>query len=185
MKNLFATLRELGRLDALEAEDPALLREVAAASRLAWLPVALNVRTVEALAARLGDEPGIALLADCVYRQFETPLWKGFIGGALRLLGSEPGSLGRFLPDAFGLVFRHCGRFSVELDGARQLTLRVEELPAALAAHRLWLRSLATGMTPLFTLCGCDGNSRLVVVDEAARRASYRLRWKAEPEDGG
>jgi hypothetical protein len=178
MKNLFVTLGELGKLAELEAADPALVREVGAASRLAWLPIALNVRMVEAVAARFGEEPGIALLAECVYRQFDTPLWKSFLGGALRLLGTEPASLGRWLPEAYALVFRGCGRFSVESGGERTLTLRVEELPAPLAAHGLWLRSLATGMTPLFTLCGRDGSSRLAEVNERARRARYELAWK-------
>jgi len=178
MKNLFAVLAASGRLTDLEAADPVLVREVAAASRMSWLPVALNVRMVEALTARLGEERGIALLADCVFRQFDTPLWKSFIGAALRLLGSEPGALGNWLPEAFSLVFRGCGRFSVERSGEHALTLRIDDLPATLAAQRLWLRSLATGMTPLFTLCGVSGSSRLDEVNLAARSARFVLSWK-------
>jgi hypothetical protein len=56
--------------------------------------------------------------------------------------------------------------------------VEVRELPEPLAAHRLWLRSLAIGMLPLFTLCGTDGESELVQRDARGRRASYRLRWK-------
>jgi hypothetical protein len=179
MKNLFERLAAQERLAAVEAADPELVREVAAASRTSWLPVALNVRTVEVMAARFGEERGIELLADCVYEQFDTPLWKGFIGGAIRLLGTDPGSLGRWIPEAFKLVFRDCGRFAAEPTAEAELTVSVRELPPQLAAHGPWLRSLATGMTPLFTLCGRDGSARLAEVDEPGCTARYVLSWKA------
>ena len=178
MKNLFATLATLGRLGPVEAADPDLVQEVDAASRLSWLPISLNVRTVEAMAACFGEQRGIELLAECVYRQFDTPLWKSFVGGAMRLLGTDPGLLGRFLPEAIQLVFRDCGRWSVDNTGDTELTVSVRELPAALVAHGPWLRSLATGMTPLFTLCGCAGTARLAEVDETGRSARYILAWK-------
>jgi hypothetical protein len=181
MKNLFATLATLGWLGEVEEADPDLVLEVDAAARLSWLPVALNVRTVEAMAARFGEQRGIELLAECVYRQFDTPLWKSFVGGAMRLLGTDPGLLGRFLPEALQLVFRDCGRWSVENTAETELTVSVRDLPAALVAHGAWLRSLATGMTPLFMLCGCDGSARLAEVDEAARSARYVLVWKDAP----
>lgn len=179
MKNLFAALEAQGKLSSIAERDPELVRAVAAAPRVSWLPVELNVRTVEATVAAFGEERGLALLADCVYRQFDTPLWKGFIGGAVRLLGSEPGSLGRWIPQAMRITFRGCGRWTAERTGETELSVRVCELPSALAAHPLWQRSLAIGMTPLFTLCGCSGSSRLVDTNSAERRASYLLRWKA------
>ena len=179
MKNLFAALEAQGKLSAIAARDPELLAAIAAAPRASWLPVELNVRTVEATAAAFGEERGLSLLADCVYRQFDTPLWKGFIGGGLRLLGAQPGSLGRWIPQAMRIVFRGCGLWTAERSGETELSVRVHELPARLAAHPLWQRSLAIGMTPLFTLCGCSGSSRLVDTSLAERRASYLLSWKA------
>jgi len=152
--------------------------EVAAAPRMTWLPIELNVRMVEAAAAAFGEARGLEILAGCVFAQFETALWKGFIGGAVRLLGTQPGSLGRWIPQAMGLVFRDCGSWSAAQSGEAELSVEVRDLPAALAPHRLWLRSLAIGMTPLFTLCGAEGSSELAELDPHARRARYRLHWK-------
>jgi hypothetical protein len=178
MKNLVTALAGLGKLGPVEAADPELVAEIEASARLSWLPIAWNLRLVEATSACFGEARGVELLADCVYRQFDTPLWKKFVSGAMKLLGTEPGLLGRFLPEAIGLVFRDCGRWRIHNTDERELVLEVEALPPALAAHRLWLRSLATGLTPLFMLCGCDGTSELAEVDERAGRARYRLRWK-------
>jgi hypothetical protein len=178
MKNVFAALEAQGRLAALARGAPELAGEVAAASRMSWLPIAVNVRMVEAAAACFGAERGLQILSGCVFAQFETPLWKGFLRSAVRLLGTEPSSLGRWIPQAFSLVFRDCGHWSVENVAEHELRVVVRELPEPLAAHPLWLRSLAIGMLPLFTLCGIDGRSELTEVDARVRRASYRLRWK-------
>lgn len=181
MKQLFATLGARGVLEAIDRHDPELVRQVEAASRVSWLPVSLNVRAVEAAAASLGDEQALALFAECVYGQFETPLWHNFISGALRLLGRTPGSLGRWIPQAIQIIFRDCGKWSVENRAPNELTLTVRELPPELAAHRLWLRSLAVGMTPVFLLCNTKGSSELVEVDAEARGATYLLAWDSAP----
>ncbi len=181
MKNVLGALEKQGRLSALAAEAPDLVRTVAEAPRMRWLPVAHNVRLVEAAAACFGAERGLSVLADCVAGQLDSPLWRGFVGSAVRLLGRDPGSLGRWLPQAFSLVFRDCGQWDVEADGEQALRVRVRGLPADLVGHRLWLRSLAIGMTPLFTVCRCSGEAELETVDEAARSAGYRLRWKPVP----
>jgi len=178
MKNVFAALERQERLAALARHAPSLVGEVAAAPRMTWLPIELNVRMVEAAAAAFGEARGLEILAGCVFAQFETALWKGFIGGAVRLLGTQPGSLGRWIPQAMGLVFRDCGSWSAAQSGEAELSVEVRDLPAALARHRLWLRSLAIGMTPLFTLCGAEGSSELAELDPDARRARYRLHWK-------
>ncbi len=178
MKNVFGTLRERGHLERVAQRDPGLAAEVEAAARLSWLPVELNVRMVEAVVGAYGDPAGLEILSDCVLAQFDSPLWKNFIGGAVRLLGRDPASLGRWLPKAFQLVFCDCGFWVVEASGDHELTVSVADLPTPLAEHRAWLRSLAIGMKPLFALCGTDGTCDLVSVDAAMGRARYRLAWK-------
>ena len=182
MKELFLALDARRGLAAMRRRDEALVEEVAAASRLAWLPVALNVRAVEAVCAELGEERGLERLAECVYAQFETPLWRSFISPAVRLLGRDPGVLGRWLPRALQIVFRDCGSWRAERTGEGELTLVARDLPPELARHRLWVRSLGIGMRPLFLVCGTDGRSELANLDAEAGRATYVLTWKPGPE---
>lgn len=180
MKNLFAALDEGGRLGRLVEADPELIAEVEAAPRTAWLPIALNVRVVEAMARAFGAERGITILAECVYAQFDTPLWRNFVAGGIRLLGRDPGSLGRWIPQALKLVFRDCGVWSAERSAPSELTVTAQELPPELASHELWIRSLAVGFTPLLTLCGASGTSELATLDADAGSATFVVRWKGE-----
>jgi len=180
MKTLFGQLAS-HPLAVTEQLDEALKREVDVASRASWLPVALNVQTVEAVAANLGEERGLELLADCVYAQFETPLWRGFIGPAIQLLGASPGALGGWIPRAMQIIFRDCGSWATERTGEDALAVTVHGLPRELANHRLWLRSLGIGMRPLFRICDVDGAADLDGYDPAAGSASFRLSWKLPP----
>lgn len=180
MKDLFTSLEERGCLGHVAGRDGALVGEIATASRTAWLPIGLNVRTVEAVCAGLGEERGLALLAECVYAQFDRPLWKNFIGPAIRILGREPGALGRWIPRALQLVFRDTGVWSAESTGEAELRVAARELPEELARHRVWLRSLGIGMRPLFLVCETDGTADLERVDVEARSATYRLTWKPD-----
>ncbi len=177
MKNLFVGFEARGLRDGLLARDPELVEEVTLAGRLSWLPIALNLRTVDALCDMLGETAGLDVLAECVYGQFETPLWKPLIGGGLHLLGREPERLARWLPRAFAVVFRGCGIWEVQRPGARELVVLQRQVPAMLISERRWLRSLASGMTALFRLCDTRGTVDLLAIDDETREAEFRLRW--------
>lgn len=177
MKNLFAAFEERGLRERIASRDPELAEEIDAAGRLSWLPLELNVRTVDLLCDLLGEAEGLRVLAECVHGQFGTPLWKQFIGGGLRLLGREPAGLGRWLPRAFSVVFRGCGQWDVECRGPGELSVRLREIPESIISQRRWLQSLGAGMNALFLLCDTPGHSALVAVDEGIREARFRLRW--------
>jgi hypothetical protein len=178
MKNLLSGLERRELAAGLAGAAPEVGEQVAAAGRLTWLPVDLNVRAVGWLCETLGEDRALHLLADCVHEQFDTPLWKNFVTGAVRLLGKDPGDLGRWIPKAFSLVFRDCGAWNVLQSGECELTLVLSDIPASLVGERRWLRSLGVGMQPLFTVCGETGTSDLAAIDPATRVARYELSWK-------
>lgn len=180
MKNLFAALESRGLLAALAERDPGLPGEVEATPRLAWIPLELNLRMVRAAVAAFGEPRAYDVLTDAVFAQFDAPLWRSFVSGAVRLLGRDPGSLGRWIPHAFQLVFRDIGHWSVDREGAEEgrLVVTLDELPGALAGERAWLRSLGVGMELLFRLCETDGTGDLQEVLPAERRAVFAVEWK-------
>lgn len=178
MQNLLSILEARGLREILDRGG--LAGEIEAASRLAWLPVTFNISVVEAICAELGEEPGLELLAVCVHEQFETPLWSGFVGPAIRLLGREPGGLGRWIPKALDIMFRNCGAFSISPDGDATIVIEAHGLPDSLCNHRLWLRSLGIGFRALFAICTTPGTSDLESFDPEGRTARYRLTWKSE-----
>jgi hypothetical protein len=177
MKNLFLGFEARGLREGVRVRDPELEEEVAAAGRLSWLPIAINIRTVDALCDLLGESDGLEVLAECVYGQFETPLWKPLIGGGLQLLGRDPGRLARWLPRAFSVVFRDCGCWEVQQAGARELAVLQSRIPELLISEHRWLRSLGTGMNALFRLCDTRGTVDLLTIDEDLRAVQFRLRW--------
>ncbi len=185
MKNLFAALARRGALDVLEAGAPDTVAAVAAAGRMRWLPIEHNLRTVSVLCRARSQRPALELLADCVHEQFDTPLWKPFVSGAVRLLGRDPAHLGRWIPKAFSVVFRDCGHFAVEPTGNAELRVTLSEIPDLLLGERLWLSSLGVGMRPIFAVCGLDGVAEQVDLDRNARTARYRLAWKVDPAPRG
>jgi hypothetical protein len=180
MKDPFASLDARDLLAPIAQAQPELVRAVEEASRSAWLPVELNVRLVEEPCRVAGDERGLVTLAECVHAQFESPLWNTLVSGAVRLLGLDPGRLGRWMPRAYGLIFRDCGTWFVEKTGPTELRVALQGLPASLASHRLWLRSLAIGMRSLLLLCRVEGSADLLETKPHLRSARFGLTWKAD-----
>ena len=76
------------------------------------------------------------------------------------------------------LMRKFCGVWTAERTGDCELKVQVRELPSELLHHRLWLRSLGIGMTPVFMICDTDGHGDLESVDEATASAVFRLHWK-------
>lgn len=182
MKNVLAALERMGAEgEAVRAADPELFAEIRRAPRLEWLPIAWNVRLVEAVEGALGPGRGLELLTACIHAQLDAPLWKHFTQGAVRLFGLRPDALVRWLPRAFGVVFRNCGEWRVARTGEGAARLEVRDLPPELATQRRWIESMAAGCDALFLLCRVRGSTRLVEHDPAAGSAGFELRWEPAP----
>jgi hypothetical protein len=181
MKNFAAAVDRLGASGTrVQQADPELFQAIEDASRLSWMPVEWNVRMVHALHRALGAERTHAFLSQMIHSQLDTPMWRGFVQGAVRLLGLDPGSLAKWLPHAYGIMFRHCGQWSAHRDDVDEARFEVRDLPESLAQDRLWLGSIRSGLYALYQLCGTQGEAELAEVDEESGRVRFRLTWKVE-----
>jgi hypothetical protein len=179
MKQFASRVLLLGtRGEAVVAADPGLFEEIEAASRLSWLPAELNVRMIHALVEGLGAQGCHDFQGEQIAAQLSTPLWRGFVEGGIRTLGLDPASLARWLPNALGLIFKDCGRWSVEDLAENGAALDARELPVELIASPRWVESIAGGVHALFIMCQTSGETKVARFDRDAGSARIELRWK-------
>ena len=179
MKQFAAQVRTLGVVaDDVIAADPELFQAIGAAGRMTWMPIEINLRMVDALYTVLGVERARRFQADQISRQFDTPLWRTFVEGGVRLLGLDPGALVRWLPRALALMFRDCGIWTVERDDETSAAMIGRHLPEVLVAHPHWLDSVAGGIHALFVLCNTSGETRVRECEPALGQARITIGWK-------
>jgi len=181
MKDVAEALARLGaRGAAVRAADEALFLELASAPRGAWLPIALNVRWVEAAARAFGWPAALDFLAARVADQFGSPLFRSLVDGGVRLFGLNPGALMRVIPRGLAIVFRDCGEWTVVRTSDSSLELRAGSLPEQVASHARWLESIGAGAIAMLALCRTSGSVRLAEHDARLGRALIEVRWETQ-----
>ncbi|HEU4430453.1 MAG TPA: hypothetical protein VFT98_16955 [Myxococcota bacterium] len=181
MKDVAEALARLGAQGAaVRAADEALFLELASAPRGAWLPIALNVRWVEAAARAFGWPAALDFLAARVADQFGSPLFRSLVDGGVRLFGPHPGALMRVIPRGLAIVFRDCGEWTAVRTSQTSLELRAVSLPAEVAGHARWVESIGAGAIAMLALCRTAGRVQLAEHDRSAGRAVIDVRWGAQ-----
>lgn len=166
------------------------LTAIECAGPLAWLPVSTDLALQRALAAALGPERLGELLRSGLRAVWASTPIRGVVQAAVGLLGVHPGTLARLVPNAWMLLYRECGRWSVEpgqaagetVAGREQVLLRLDELPASCTEEPAWLEAVATMLHAMLILCDVDGEVELVAREARAGEsprssALFRMRW--------
>ncbi|HEY8119981.1 MAG TPA: hypothetical protein VII78_01585 [Myxococcota bacterium] len=180
MRALSVSLARLGAAgERVRAADPELFRIVAEAPRSGWLPVALNMRWVQAVAHVYGWPDALDFLAARVLDQFANPLYRGLVHGGVRLLGLDPGLLVRIVPRGLSVTFRDCGAWTAVRTSRSSVELRASELPKEIASHARWLESIGAGALAMFAVCRVQGRVRLAEHRPEAGSAVVEARWDA------
>jgi hypothetical protein len=164
-----ALARVQGRLGA------AVLEDMEAASRLAWLPGAHDIALWRAIDTELG-QVGLARLARAVgLRHVRSGHLSGLLQGVVQLFGLTPAAIVRWIPRGFGEVHRGVGTMRVEevLDTSARLV--IDDLHPALAGQP-WLDAVARSFEFPLDVCALDGEC--VVVHAGPDRAVLALRWR-------
>jgi hypothetical protein len=178
MKDVVASLARLGAEGArMRAADPELMREVEAAPRSAWLPIALNLRWVEAAERAFGWPGAQDFLAARVRDQLRGPLFRSFVEGGVHLLGLDPGTLARVIPRGIAITFRECGTWSAVRTSDASAELRASGLPKELAGHARWIESVGASALAMFALCRVAGRVELAAHDRERGSAVIAAHW--------
>ena len=182
-----------GTLAAVSAQDAALGERVRArlgvatrerleqASRIAWVPIELDVEVTHAIYGELGPVRAREVFRRNLSGALDSPVLRSLAQGALRLFGASPARLFGWAPKVYAQLFRDAGemRFTLEEAGAARLELRA--LPSCVARSRNYLDGVAASIGAGFDFMGVKGEVRIEAHDPAGGRATFRLEWD---EDG-
>lgn len=173
------------------------LTAIECAGPLVWLPISIDLALQRALAELLGPsrpvrvencpEPASELLRTGLRQVWASTPVRTIVQTAVGLFGVNPGSLARLVPNAWNLLYRECGRWSVEpTESAEQrdrVLLRLSDLPQACADEPAWLEAVATILHALLILCDARGEVELLAREArtgSSPRSSavFRLHWQ-------
>jgi hypothetical protein len=147
-------------------------------SRLAWLPIEVDVELTHAIYRELGSGPAHELFRRNLAAALDSPILRSFAQGALRLFGASPERVFAWAPRVYAQIFRDSGamRFQPEQPGVARLEL--SELPPAIASSRDYLDGVAGSISAGFDLMGLKGEVEIERFDPVQRRACFRLDWE-------
>jgi len=183
-------------LDRADELAPGSLRErladaeltaIECAGPLVWLPISIDLSLQRALADLLGPERASELLRAGLRQLWATTPARAIVQTAVGIFGVNPGSLARVVPNAWNLLYRECGRWSVERPESEQrdqVLLKLSELPQACAEESAWIEAVATILHALLILCDAQGEVELLAREARTGSASrssavFRLHWQA------
>jgi hypothetical protein len=181
MKNLLASIDRLepGESERVRAlvPDP-LVRDVADATSVDWLPLDTNLVVTRALHGGLGDARFYRFFRDQLVEAFSGPLLRVIVDAALRVFRVDATSFTGWVGRGWGLVFHDCGAWTVERAGPGMARLRIDALPGACVEDEIWLRSVAHSLDAFWVLARTQGECAYSGRDVARAVAFYELRWK-------
>jgi hypothetical protein len=162
---------------------PATLERLARASRIAWLPIDLDVELTHAIYAELGPVRARELFRRNLSGALESPVLRSLAQGALRIFGASPERLFAWAPKVYVQLYRDAGEMRFALDAPGSARLELSALPPVVAESRSYLDGVAASIAAGFDLMGVKGEVALERHAAAARSACFRLVWDAE-DDG-
>jgi hypothetical protein len=168
-----------GRVRArMQPESLAALRD---ASRIAWVPLALDVELTDCLYAEVGPERGRAFMRDNLRSAFDGPILRGLLDAALRLLGRSPERVLRWAPKVWSHLFRDAGGLHYVAVGANAARLELTELADEVMRSEPWLDGSCGAVGAVFDILSVDGAVTLDGPHRASRTAAFVVGWKLEP----
>ena len=183
-----------GTLAAVSAQDPALGERVRArlapatrerlarASRIAWVPLDLDVELTHAIYAELGVVRAREVFRRNLSGALESPVLRSLAQGALRLFGASPARLFGWAPKVYAQLYRDAGEMRFALDEPGRARLEFLALPPGVATSRNYLDGMAASVAAGFDYVGVKGEVRIEAHDPAGARATLRLEWEEDGE---
>lgn len=141
------------------------VRRITAALSLSWLPVELDVATMEAGFDVLGRERLNAVIEARQQSEIGSPLMQSFVAGVTRAANLAPDIAVRPLVRAWGLVFRDAGNLRVTSTGPGTIRIEVAGLPQVCVQSQVWMDGLPAALGTFFRVVEVEGRCRWESID--------------------
>ncbi len=171
-------LPESDRTRIAQAVPDAFFQGISEAGAVAWLPFEHNLALTRAVADALGPRRTQEFFHALMLASFETPLLRGLVDAVLRLKGNDLGVILQWVSKGFELMFKHAGAWRVVERESGSASLEVVGLPVEAARDRIWLDSVSSSLSSLFSIAEVRGVTTVRDVDIERGKAVFRLRWE-------
>lgn len=179
LKSNLESLSDLGAAQELAVRRavPDVVRQVDDASRVAWLPLDLDIQLTEAVEREVGRERMKRWGRDAIARSAESPLLRPVMVG-LRAMGLTPHTALKRAPYAWTLIYRGCGDLEYQHVGDTEAALVHEWVPTPMLRTPSYLHGIAGAFDGAIEIGGGRDIESDVEHDVQAKRAVYRHRWR-------
>jgi hypothetical protein len=181
LQSNYAALDGLGQGTVESVRDRlgiARVHAITDASRIAWLPVELDVALAEAVEAERGLAGLRWWLREGVERSENLPLLAPFLSGARAILGlgTAHGVLRR-TPQMWSVMYRDCGIASYERASDHEARVSLRELPAAVVSSAAWREQVGGGLEVAVSRMSGVRATVAAELDGRAGRATFHCRF--------
>jgi len=181
------TLQEWIRFVAQE-EDPwrarffALLPKdvraaIESASRVSYLSARFHVLFADVLQEAFGAQRAHQYYRRAFAQSLRGPLFSSLLVTGIKIFGTSPGSVLRWVDRGWQMAFRNCGRLEGETLAPGVGRLTYLDLPSICTKSDAWLDSAQGSAYGVFDLCHVDGIVRIDKRGRASGRMRLDLEW--------
>lgn len=159
------------------ALDPMSLTRIETASRLAWLPIDLDVELTRAVFSVAGMGRAQEIFRHGMIASLDAPLLRPIrvAAGAL-FAGSIRDVLG-WTPRVWSTIYRDCGAVALVERGPGSVDLNISGLPRSILAYPNYLLGTAATVEAVFDAFGVQGRIDLIGPNLNESSAILRARW--------
>ena len=161
-----------------QALTPETREAIEGASRVALVPVELDLEVTERLYDLAGEERARAILCANLAATLGSPLLRSFMQMALRLRGHDPGLLFEWSSKVWNQIYRDCGDMEYIRLGESEGRIELRDLPETLTAHPRYLDGIAATLGAVFEIVNVHGQGELKAVDTGTGRAIISVAWE-------
>ena len=179
--HLQSNVQSLGMLGpeherAIREEVADVVRAVESASRVAWLPLELDIQLTAAVERACGRERMKRWARDAIERSAETWLLRPVVVGLSALGLTPPGALKR-LQTGWSLMYRTCAAVHYEHADEHGITLVHTDAPDAMIGDLTYLEGIAGAFEGIAEVGGATHVRSTVEIERDRCVVFYRIDW--------